>query len=351
MSRLTSMLCALSLGTLGSLGCVQPADEQLGAAEQAVIECDTWICGSNSPVLGGFRFHELNIAGLLNDEDFSVMSFSKGSTSYQLTVERGRIMGRSGALLIHGSGLVGAQLRVRRGAKVFAIRISGVQVMQSYARMSGTTRPIETYLLDAAEYINGQLGDFRNLCSNVPSPYNDDLLGMTNTHALVFEGDRISRTSKTIDPVADTSWFNIGCAGHALAKMALNAQTEVAHATWGFNTSILERQTFLKMVTGDYCGTGKAFTVAGQPLQWMDWRGYTQYVTSPVNLEIEARWTPNGATCLGTPRVDANPTVLGDFIFNGNVMGAIAAECAVPPPCAGGPTFFDSKPLLSANPL
>lgn len=354
MSRLTSMLCALALGTLGSLGCVQP-EEQLGAAEQAEIDCDTWICGSNSPILGGLRFHELNIAGLLNDEDFSVMSFSKAGLAYQLSVERGRIFGRSGAQLIQGSGLIGAQLRVRRGVNVFVVRISGVHVMQSYARMSGTTRSIETYLLEAAEYINGQLGDFRNLCGNVPSPYHTDLLGMPNTHALVFEGDRISKTAKTVDPVADTSWFNIGCAGHALSKLAINGHTHAAKVAYGFATTTDERQAFLKMLTADYCGKGRTFTVAGQPLYWQDARGYTQYATSPVNLQLEARWSANGATCLNTPRIIAKPSANSSAIFGNNpadILDLIEQECGVlPPSCAGGVTSLDGKHVASASPL
>lgn len=354
MSRLASMLCALALGTLGSLGCVQP-EEQLGATEQAEIECDTWICGSNSPILGGLRFHELNIAGLLNTEGFSILNFSKAGTPYELSVERGRIIGRSGSLMIHGSGLVGAQLKVRRGIQVFAIRISGVHVMQSYARMIGTTRAIETYFLEAAEYLNGQLADFRNLCGNVPSPYHADLLGMTNTHALVFEGDRISKTAKTIDLVADPSWFNLGCAGHALAKLAINTHTYAAKVAYGFATTTDERQAFLKMLTADYCGKGRTFTISGQRVQWRDAHGYTQYASDPVNLELEARWGANGATCLDTPRLIANPSVNGAAIFGdaSDILDAIQAECdgALPPSCAGGVTNLGGEYLVSANPL
>lgn len=351
MRRIASSLPLFPLLVTFALGCALPAEAPLSTVAQAEIECDEWQCGSNSPVIATFRFHELNLDGLPNAEGFSVISLWKAGISYQLSVEHGRIIGRAGSLQIAGAALQDAQIRLRHNVKLYAIRIAAVDTVQTFAKLAGSPRPIETYQLEMAELVAGSPLDFRTLCSNPPPRSSPDLLGMDQSHALVFEGERINRTVKRISPALDPRWFNIGCAGHALAKMALNAQTEVARATWGFNTSILERQAFLKMVSGDYCGTGKPFTVAGQPLQWTDWRGYTQYVTSPVNLEIEARWNPYGATCLGTPRVDANPTVLGDFIFNGNVMGAIAAECAVPPPCAGGPTFFDGKLLLSANPL
>jgi hypothetical protein len=352
MLRLTSVLFILAVGALGPIGCVEVAGDQLGTAEQAVIECDEWICGSNSPVIATYRFHELNTNGLLNAEGFSVMSIWKAGTHYHLSVEQGRIVGRAGSLQISGAALQGAQIRLRQGAKTYAIQITALGSVQTFARLGGMTRPIETYQLDVAELVGDvPRTDFRSLCVNPPPRSSPDLLGMSQSHALVFEGERIDRTTKTIAPALDSTWFNIGCAGHAIAKLAANAQTEVARAAWGFNTTILDRQAFLKMLTADYCGTGKAFTVAGQPLQWRDWHGYTQYVSSPLNLELEARWTPNGATCLNTPRVDANPTQLGTILFGGNVMAEIAAECGALPPCAGGPTLFNGALVLSSNPI
>jgi hypothetical protein len=349
-------LFTLAVGALGPIGCVEVADDQLGMTEQAVIECETWVCGSNSPILGGLYFHELNVSGVMNAEGVSVINLWQAGTSYQLSVEHGRIIGRAGSLQIQGAALQNAQIRVRRGAQTYAIRIAAVSTMQTFAQLNGAPRTIETYLLDTAELAGGvPTTGWRNLCSNIPSRYNPDLLGMNVTHALVFEGERIDKTTKQINPALDSSWFNIGCAGHAIAKLAINAQTEVARVTYGFTTTIPERQAFLRMLTGDYCGKGKTFTVSGQPLQWMDWRGYTQYVSSPMNLELEARWTATGAACLNTPRVIANPSQLGTTIFGSPaaLMGAIQAECGgtLPPPCPFGVTVLDNKPLNSANPL
>lgn len=356
MLRLTSVLFILAVGALGPIGCVEVADDQLGTAEQAVIECETWVCGSNSPILGGLYFHELNVNGFMNAEGFSVISLWQAGTSYRLSVEHGRIIGRAGSLQIQGAALQDAQIRIRRGVQTYAIRIATISTTQTFARLNGAPRTLETYLLDTTE-LSGDVPTtgWRNLCSNSPSRDNPDLLGMSGTHALVFEGERIDKATKLINPALDSTWFNIGCAGHALAKMASNAQNEVARVTYGFSTTIPERQAFLRMLTGDYCGTGKTFTVSGQPLQWMDWRGYTQYVSAPMNLELEARWTATGATCLNTPRVIANPSQLGTAIF-GNpaaLMSAIQAECGgtLPPACPFGVTFLDNKPLNSASPL
>ena len=345
----------LPLVTFGALGCVElTAEEQVSSTEQAINECDTWVCGSNSPVIDSLYFHELNTRGLPNNKGFVVTSLRKGSIDYQLDVEHGKLIGRQGASLISGPALVGAEIRLHLGAKTFAIRITQVGWVQTFAKIPGSVSVLETYQLDTAEIFAGGAPPtgWRNLCSQPPSRENPDVLGMNVAHAVLFEGERVDAATKTISTALDPAWFNIGCTGHALAKMAVNGQTEVAHQLFGFNTSILERQTFLKMVTADYCGTGRTFTISGQPLQWMDWRGYTQYVSSPASLQIEARWNPNGATCINTPRVIANPSALAQQVLGNSVALDILTECGyVPPACNGPVNDLDGKLLMSANPL
>ncbi len=350
MLRLAAIVSLLAAGTLG---CADLPEDQLATTEQAFIDCDPWICGSNSPIIDTYRFHELNTRGLPNDEGFSVVSLLQGSMSYQLLVQHGRIIGRSGSIHIHGAALQGAEIRLRHNptGRTFPVRIHRVGTVQTFARLGGTPRVLETYELEWG-YMNGNAPPtgWRNLCSHIPARTSPDVLGMNTSHALVFEGERIDRDAKTIDPVIDPSWFNIGCAGHALAKLAINGHTEAGKQAYGFQTTIPERQAFLKMLAGDYCGNGMVFTVAGQPLQWMDWHGYTQYTMAPFNLELEARWGPDGATCLNTPRVDANPTQVGGFFFPQGAKAEIMATCGIPS-CAFGPTFLDGKTLVSANPL
>ena len=343
----------LSIMLAGVSACAElPAELPAGTTEQALIDCDDWHCGSNSPVIATYHFHELNLNGLANAEGFSVIGMRKGSNSYTLSVERGRILGKTAAVTLQGLDLKDAQIWVRRLTRTYAIRITDVQTTTMFATLAGQPKQIETYLLDVNELMHGlPTADWRNLCSQVPSRDNPDVLGMNVFHSVVFEGERINAARKTVGTALDPSWFNIGCAGHALAKLALGGHTEAARLAHGFATTIPERQTYLKMVTGDYCGTGRSFTVAGQPLQWTDAHGYTQYQLPGANLELEARWTPSGAQCLNTPRIDANPTALGNQVFLGNVTGEIAAECGGRPPCIFGVGFFDGKYLLSANPL
>lgn len=340
----------------GALGCVDlPADDAgapVGTTEQALIDCATWVCGSNSPVISGLSFHELNTRGLANAEGFSVIGLVQGGLGYQLVVEAGRIYGRSGSLQLSGQELVGSQIWLRLGAKVFAIRITAVGSVKTFARLGGAQGTLETYQLDTAELAGGAPAtDWRNLCSNPPRRDNLDVMGMNTVQAVVFEGERIDKTTKTISTALDTSWFNIGCAGHALAKLAANGFTESARLAFGFNTSILDRQAFLRMLIADYCGTGRPFTVSGQPLQWMDWRGYTQYAISPANLELEARWTATGAACVNTPRVLANPSQLALQTLGNNVGWDILVECGrIPPACNGQVTDLAGALVGSANP-
>lgn len=338
-----------------------PADEAPAAGDpgvdvtnQAFIDCTEWQCGSNSPVIDALTFHELNVDGLANAQGFSVITMRQGSLLLELSVERGRIIGRSGSTTLAGPALEGAEIWLRRAGspKTYLIRITDVQVMPMFATLNGALKPIETYLLELNEIgSSGQpLADWRNLCHNPPTRENPDLIGMNAFHAVVFEGERINSTAKTINTFIQPSWFNIGCAGHTLAKLALSGQTYSAQLAHGFTTTIAERQTFLKMLTGDYCGTGKPFTVAGQKLQWQDARDYTHYKLPLINLETEARWTPAGAACLSTPRVDANPTALGAQAFPLGADQAINQVCPNLPPCPFGPSLFDGKYLVSANP-
>lgn len=114
----------------------------------------------------------------------------------------------------------------------------------------------------------------------------------------------------------------------ALAKLQLTGHTEVAKLA-GFNTTISHRQTMLKMLSADYCGTGKPFTVAGQRLEWKDDRG-TMKLPSHLQSEVEARWTPQGAACLGVPRVAAHPTPASTAEFGDEldeIRDLINTEC------------------------
>ncbi|MEO8553334.1 MAG: ADYC domain-containing protein, partial [Kofleriaceae bacterium] len=140
-------------------------------------------------------------------------------------------------------------------------------------------------------------------------------------------------------------WFNLGCAQSTLAKLYLTGHVQAADVA-GFATTIPQRTTMLKMLSGDYCGGGQPFTVAGQALEWGDREG-TMTITQPAR--VEAYWDERGAACLNTPRVVAHQTSLGNSTFAPlGVQAMIDLACPLPscnayrPP----PTTFH---LTSAN--
>lgn len=167
---------------------------------------------------------------------------------------------------------------------------------------------------------------------------------MPEHHALVFEGERLDLDALAIAPGINTRWFTIACAETALAKLHLTGHTHAAQAA-GFSSSVPERQTMLKLLTADYCGTGTSFTAAGQPLRWTDADG-TLTIPSSVTRVLEARWTPGGASCLNTPRVAAHPTEASLARFP-DVEQQIAEACPRPPPCG---TWSAVHHLRSWNP-
>jgi hypothetical protein len=298
-------------------------------------------------------FHDGHVAGLENVEGFRVkkvtMGTWPGATEYKLTVKGARISATpvGGGTTLTGGAVLGLVLHVEhKSGTAYWIRIADIGRTPYWARPRGVTYWATTYVLQwtASKVAPGTKQVWDNVCSN---PVADDAenLGMNAFHSVVFEGDRISGEKKLVYAI-DTDWFNIGCAGHALAKQHLTGHTEgAATAVAAFATTIDERTTALKMFAADYCGTGTAFTVAGTPLEWRDHRGWMNY-SGPVKLE--SRWSPTGATCIEETRLDpiAHATLLAD----------INAECGFTPPTCSAldgtadPNVFAGNHLVSAMP-
>ncbi len=303
-------------------------------------KCPAHICGMNSGELsdGGF-FYELNLDQLANSQGWSLMSAKKGSAYYDLSVSGGRItaafsLGVVGSpQTLSGYSLAGLEMRLKKilpsGAATYRTLIiqSVSRTTDYWAKLpdGALTPKIETYKF----HVDTDSGWGAYLCQNGAADTTSPVRAMPEHHALVFEGERIDVDSLTIAPRLNTRWFNIGCAETALAKLQLTGHTKAAYHHAGFVTSIAERQTMLKMLAADYCGTGNSFTVSGQPLRWTDDRG-TMTLSAGFPKELEARWTPNGAACLNTPRADAHPSDASRELFEYGARFEIAAECSIP---------------------
>lgn len=360
--RISLLAMVVALGA----GCVSgDVDEpQAGTVQQDIQLCDGWLCGTNSPQIANFGFWELNlpqslgVAGQPNNVGMQVIEFVQGNQIYLPRVVGGRLLAMSSSTTLSGAALTGGWLSLRNGSRLFKLQVAEVGSVTSWAvPTSGNPVVLESYKLDWTEFMNGNWGRFLNVCTNPPSRDSGDLLTMTGAdiyRTLLFEGDRINADRK-LDTGVDTSWFNLGCAGSALAKMALTGHTEAARVAGTFVTTLSERQTMLKMLAADYCGDGMPFTVPGQPLNWRDDHGTMKLIAQPAQLSLESRWTEKRAACLDKTRIDAHPTMLSNQVFGANVYSQVQNHCALQmlqiPPCADSSLAVGGYHLLSATPL
>ena len=320
---------------------ISDSDESLDYSQaQQPLYCSDWMCQTNSPLVDNYGFHDLHMKGQANDAGLSISRFDLYGQPMSLSVVGGRLMGRKlDGTVLQGNQLQFATIRLAlNGTSKYLLRIISYSEAPMWA--GGQQVWVPTYLLQWTI-----IGTTRwtNVC-----PLPDKAMGMQAYHSVLFEGDRIHADSKTIEPLADRYWFNIGCASSTLSKMFLTGHTH-ASARWGFTTTVDQRQTMLKMLSGDYCGKGKAYTVAGTPLEWKDDLGWMKYI-DPLS-KLEARWTKDGAKCLNVPRIEASQYPAGLAVFP-DVSAAIEAECRIPS-CDDAPPGdeFMGFHLLSANPL
>lgn len=354
---------------LGGCGVQEPAAESTVVSE--IGECDTdWVCGSNSPEIDHYGFHELNLEAEPNLEKIEIVSKDglaqiwKNGKSYTLKVIGSKIYGYyGGRVALYDANLVGAEIRLlANGAASYTIRIDAVRDMH-YA-VGSQTDVLGAYALSWYD-ANQPPDSKRSICAPptilpaagtpktpkestaviIYPPGNGELLGMNPNETLVFELDRFDARAKTMSDRGDGRWFNLGCAGHTLAKMHLTRHT-IASGSDGYGITGKDRQATLKMMVADYCGDGTPFTVAGEPLRWKG--GLVNFYTFPSVLE--ARWTNEGATCLYEPRLRHTSSTLAPQIFGNDIDKAILDHCWIPKCSDLDAHNFDGSLRVSGNP-
>lgn len=374
-----TILRVVVLGVTGCVvGCLAPGvvDDRPGegAAAQATVgnDCDMSGCGnSNSPEIDHRGMHDLDLTGMVaNDNGFRIASYSKNGIQYRPVVDKATLTGRdlkTGAIVLQGGGMGPFSLIGSRFVVVnpqfnteYVIQIDDVGEVGYWAKPGGHAMTTPTYFVNwvvshSGEPLNSVT--WKNICRSPPAD-NVDTFGMNRFHVVLFEGDRISAPNKNVYAV-DNRWFNIGCASHALAKQHLFGHTQGAMDTSSeFTTTLAERTAHLKMLAGDYCGKGVALTMAGQPLNWRDHRGWFPYsatvATPPYTPALEARWSAEGATCLNEPRVHAHSTAESAMYFP-DIWAAIKDACLAAgkyplPKCPPTANDFFGFHILSANP-
>lgn len=350
---------AAYLAVVGACVVSEIPEESTDVATQAIGTggpCPDAVCGENSPVINKIGFYDLHLFGIANTQGYAIETIKgiaqivQGTNSYDLHVVDGVITGWKGPfLLLAGQGLVDSYIPIQRGKTHYKLLIKDVRPMTYFAP---PLDPIEAYTF---QYVQVGASDTPlPLCDNIdelikeqtrdPEFAQADLMGMLVLESLVFEGDRVYETSRTMSKTADDSWFNIGCAGHTLAKLRLtrntiHSQSSTLSRPWE------QRQATLKMYSADYCGNGTVFTVAGQRMVWQG--GGIGYHSGPHLLE--ARWNENGAQCLYAPRMLFPSTPDGPVYFP-KILDQIHAVC-IPMKCGNQDlAFFDAQDRMSADP-
>jgi ADYC domain len=331
-------------------------------------DCPNFGCGSNSPVVGWPPFHELDEGppadssrarrgarrggdgeldqgGQFNHEGLRVVHIRKGLAYYRLDVEGDELR----ALDENGDeALVKDELET---AIIVLERYDGTRFdvfieehSDSLAFWVGPgDESIDSYRMT---WVNSdEPGPREPMCQ---LPVDIDEWGPVSHEAIFFQGDRYDAiTKEVIATGGDTrGWFNVACAGSAVAKVHLERHTR-AGASGRWTVGVREEQALLRMYVADYCGTGTAFTEIKEPLRWQnrtDW--HLLGLADPIDHEAVWDWT--GALCLDNPRMGDSEEEVEE------TMSAIASVCDPPPPCTGEgmslANWKDRGYLLTANP-
>jgi hypothetical protein len=276
-------------------------------------DCSTWDCNKNHPELTKFPLPELNEDGLPSEEGFRIVSFvSASNTAYKFDVTRGEIRGldAQGKPALTGPNVRNSVITVTNDVNTWYIQIADYNRELPYWVGSGGVPAYHLVYMPKG----GVGSQWANVCKEPPVPASDPLWpGGFETFAILIDDERYDRDQITVEPddAAADGWFNIACAGTALAKMIrlhLDPKIPEGHP---FHTTKAQRTATLKMLTADYFGTGQAFTQPGQDLWWMSAMGWHPLLPDQENINPEAVWTETGARCLNTPRrFDDDPDIL-----------------------------------------
>jgi hypothetical protein len=349
-----------AIGTLGALGTVGCDAIEVSTVRQEANQCPPGGCFNSSDTeIPGVGMHEFNLYGLPNPQGTAIVTqdgraqIIKNGTSWDLFVEKGRIRGRDplGAVL-QGTDLEGAEIIFEHEAlpplvvHIYRARISHFAL--------GSPDEFEAYQLGwhhLGKPAAPTFGDADKVCAD-PIQISDgehreyQYLGLEVGESVVFEGDRVDSTQKTIDEQWQPDWFTVGCAGTALGKLFMLRQTTVSSSG---KPTLEERRAHLKLLVADYCGDGTSFTMPGEELFWrstlMDYPGAGSEELYPY--ELEARWTSQGAACLAVPRLADSGLPHG----YSDVAEAIYQQCPGLPACENTDAWdLDGATLVTANP-
>jgi hypothetical protein len=300
----TGVMKILPVGFLVVACVAEP--ETVSGVEQAANGCG-FVCGTNSPIAGGWEFYELDAAGAEAPSGFRITSFRDAlDVAMQIDVQGFHLRGiKAGPVTVSGIGLVGAKLVVERpdGAE-FEITIDSVAFQQRYYESGDDGTLLPSYGMTVKELSIGARP--RRLCQVMNT---DTIMFQAGPwDALVFGGERFDRKTGKVYATGSAAgrWFNVACLGDTLSKALVARYAEPANDA-AHDTDRHKDTAFIRMMRADFCGDAVPHTVLGTPLDWANaglWMHLNQALT-PAN--IEAIWTHEGAVCLTNPRLPPGP--------------------------------------------
>lgn len=283
--------------------CKQPGAGPTNAPEVPDSLCKPSDCGENSPIVNSFPINGFSkqADGACNAGGVQVLprSLQGGrcgrGADLGLDPSRNRLVGtRLGQVVCAGEELTGATFQVRSfTSATLELTIAGVRPIIT----PGGKAKFEGYRIESggdsacapstAQRIRRQLGlgETEPPGSVLPRPAgyqpgeNDDLV-------IPVDGPLYDHADRVIADSRD-HWFNLACAGDALAKRSLYGLYTAGDDTMN--------ETALRMLTANYCG--KPYTVPGVELEWEVF-----HPAGPFRYE-EALWHTGKALCIGTPRL------------------------------------------------
>lgn len=308
MPRWNSIVTAVPVA-LALVACVE--DPDLGQAEQEAL-CPLWGCGENSPLMGPYGEHEYDWTGTVaNAEGSRITRLVQGTESYRPRIVEGNrlIAEHANGTVLQGTQLEGAYFLVMTPTEPYKIIIHNVtpRAVSPVRFWIGPQLPIETYELRYTK-LRSAVTHPEPLCKNPPARDSGEgdpsRLWHAPLEAILFTGDRYTSGSKEVIASSYSTagtFFNIACAGSAIAKLHLARYTTASSAPPMFTSTAPERQAMLKMYSGDFCGNGNPWTEQGTKLRWQNPKNWS--VFSGSEFAQESLWGPQGALCLDTHRL------------------------------------------------
>jgi hypothetical protein len=252
--------------------CVLEAIDEGDLEGEDIGETESEVLSSNGMSLNGMSLNGMSLNGMsLNGMSLNGMSLNG------MSLNGSQLTGfKSGGQQVSGTALVGTTMvgQLASGGTL-SLRID------SAAALPAPNTDVWAY---GVSYLSGST--WTPLCgvSGGQPVRAIPLTGTWNNGSGVTGGGSWTPTS--------TTSFTLGCRGAALAKCV-----ELGYKPWKTVSGTLLRnhhQACTRMLRGDYCGNGKAWTTNGTPINVFD---NLNIQTDTYSWATDAGWKSTGATC------------------------------------------------------